>query len=336
MKRIQGLDLARTFAFIGMVLVNFKIVLNASEKSGFFFSLLEGKAAASFVVLAGISLGLSSKKITQTQIFKRSLFLFVIGFLNYFIFEADIIHYYAFYFFFGAFFIHLSFRKLIFLSLSTNLIFLLLFLILNYDIGWNWKTLEYIKFWTLKGFIRNLFFNGFHPIFPWLGFFFIGIGLAKLPLEEKRIQELLIMIGIFMMSFSSLFLLILNYTYQNEFSQIFTTSPMPPTPFYTVNATGAAFILIGCCLRFESFFTRTYLINCLTPLGRQTLTMYIAHIVLGMGIMEELGYLEKQNTIEFVYISSLVFCFIAILFSYIWSNFFKQGLIELLMRKITK
>ena len=63
--RLDGLDLARYVAFVGMVIVNFKIAMGAESDGGYLSlitSALEGRAAATFVVLAGIGLGLSGLK----------------------------------------------------------------------------------------------------------------------------------------------------------------------------------------------------------------------------------------------------------------------------------
>lgn len=63
--RLEGLDLARYFAFVGMVIVNFKITMGAEGEIGVLNLLttaLEGRAAATFVVLAGIGLGLAGLK----------------------------------------------------------------------------------------------------------------------------------------------------------------------------------------------------------------------------------------------------------------------------------
>lgn len=59
-KRIIGIDLARALAVIGMILVNFKIVFGENGIKSF-VDILEGKAAATFVVLAGFGLALMTK-----------------------------------------------------------------------------------------------------------------------------------------------------------------------------------------------------------------------------------------------------------------------------------
>ena len=60
-ERLIGLDIARYLAFVGMVLVNFDIVMSHGVQSneGFFnefIGQLQGRDSATFVVLAGICL----------------------------------------------------------------------------------------------------------------------------------------------------------------------------------------------------------------------------------------------------------------------------------------
>lgn len=104
--RLAGLDLARLFALFGMVLVNFSIVMGAeggTDSSATLSGFMEGKAAGTFVVLAGLGLGLSAARYGHSSntktILKRAAFLMVLGLLNSVIFPADILHYYAIYFY---------------------------------------------------------------------------------------------------------------------------------------------------------------------------------------------------------------------------------------------
>lgn len=56
--RLHGLDIARFLAFCGMVLVNFRIaaqVTPGTDAISLFTNSLEGRAAALFVVLAGLA-----------------------------------------------------------------------------------------------------------------------------------------------------------------------------------------------------------------------------------------------------------------------------------------
>ncbi len=63
-KRIVGLDIARALAVLGMVIVNYKVVMVSNATQGWLATttgLLEGRAAATFVVLAGIGLSLMTR-----------------------------------------------------------------------------------------------------------------------------------------------------------------------------------------------------------------------------------------------------------------------------------
>ena len=105
-RRLHGLDLARYLALAGMVLVNFRLAMAVETDGGGwlagFFHLLEGKASATFVTLAGVGLMLATQRLAwwqaSVQTWRRAVFLAVLGLLNLTVFPADILHYYAVYF----------------------------------------------------------------------------------------------------------------------------------------------------------------------------------------------------------------------------------------------
>jgi len=246
--RLQGLDLARFLAFVGMVIVNFQIVMGAEGGTGILATLtqaLEGRAAASFVVLAGIGLGLSAQRAGFNQTLgltvRRAAFLLVVGLINMLIFPADILHYYAFYFLFGALLLSLGLPALTGVIVALNVAAVVMILTLNYDAGWNWETYDYTGFWTPTGFVRNLFFNGWHPVVPWLGFFLFGIILSRLSLSDRRVQLALAGLGGLALVGAELASagLLSRFT-GTELAPLFTTSPVPPMPMYTLAGMGAA------------------------------------------------------------------------------------------------
>lgn len=340
--RLEGLDIARFAAFVGMVIVNFKIAMGAEGEDGILAQLtglLEGRAAATFVVLAGLGLGLSAARDTSMQTLgvtlRRATFLLVIGLANMLVFAADILHYYAFYFLFGVLLLPLGTRALILVIVALNTAFIVMMFTLNYDAGWNWTTYDYEGFWTPVGFIRNLFFNGWHPVIPWLGFFVVGIVLARLSLGERSVQHRLIGLGILaiLLAEGLARLTYLGVSSDPELALLATTSPVPPMPFYTLAGIGISSTVIGVCLRFSNVFRALGLLALLTPAGRQTLTLYIAHILIGMGTLEALGMLSNQS-LNTAVIASLFFCALTIVYANLWARYFKRGPIEALMRRV--
>jgi uncharacterized membrane protein YeiB len=338
--RLDGLDLARFVAFVGMVIVNFKIVMGA-EHDGSLLSVvtsaLEGRAAATFVVLAGIGLGLAGLRgIGETILatLKRAVFLLVLGLLNMLIFDADILHYYALYFFFGVLLLPLSNCGLIAVIVGLNVAFVVMILALDYDAGWNWDTYSYSGFWTPVGFVRNLFFNGWHPVIPWLGFLLFGIVLSRLPLSIWSTQRNLIVGGALAFGVAeglSRVLSPLLGAIDPELAGLGTTEPVPPMPLYTMAGLGAASVVVGLCLAISERLKAWGVLRIIVPAGRQTLTLYIAHVLVGMGGLEALGLLGGQTVAQAVF-ASLLFCVGATVYALIWARWFRRGPIEALMR----
>ncbi len=339
MGRLEGLDLARFFALVGMVIVNFDVVMvnpllvNDSGVA----SILPGRAAALFVVLAGIGFGLAAKNKPWEHTFrltiKRFIFLLTLGLLNAAIFQADIIHYYAFYFLFGVLLLPLPNRYLAIVIFGLVLDFVLMAVFYNYDQGWDWANLHYQDFWSVSGFFRNLFFNGWHPVIPWLSFLILGIILSRITLKSVRTQSNMLVIGLavfFCSTWLANRLGTLFSTIDPEAAVLFTTTPIPPMPLYLISAGSLAVAVTGLCLLMEPILKRHKILAIFTPVGRQTLTWYIAHIVLGMGTLENLGQINNQTTTQALF-TALLFCVMATLLAFLWNLKFRRGPLETLM-----
>ncbi len=92
-------------------------------------------------------------------------------------------------------------------------------------------------------------------------------------------------------------------------------------------------MVVGVCLLISQRLKTIGVLRLLVPAGRQTLTLYIAHILVGMGTLEALGMLGGQTVRQAVG-ASLLFCFAATIYALIWARWFKRGPIEAAMRKI--
>ena len=344
-ERLIGLDIARYLAFVGMVLVNFDIAMSYGVQSneGFFnefIGQLQGRASATFVVLAGIGLGLSSfKKESQTvnTIVKRSIFLLILGLLNMTIFEGDILHYYAFYFLFGVFLLPFGNRALILVISILNLVFFSMMLFIDYESGWNFEELSYSGFWTIDGFTRNLFFNGFHPVFPWLGFFLLGMLMSRVLLKKRQVQIKMISWGLIAIIFSEIMSFIISgyvIPADSELQFLFMTDSMPPMPLYFLAASGSALLIIGLCLFVSEKFRESEIYSLIAPAGTQTLTLYVLHIIVGLGFIDAIGFTGTQTSSQ-AFVAAIIFCILGTIFAFTWSKWFRRGIFESLMRKLT-
>lgn len=343
--RLQGLDLARFAAFVGMVIVNFNVVTGAENTNDLLatvISTLEGKAAATFVVLAGIGLGLSFSHSNQSNaisiILKRAAFLMALGLTNSIIFPADILHYYAVYFALGVFFMQASNRWLVTAIVLLNVIFVVMVIALDYDAGWQWEDYSYTDFWSVTGFFRNLFFNGWHPVAPWLGFLLFGFILSRATLGEARTRHKLILFGVVSLAIACFLKIVLSFWFNSidpELVILATTSPIPPMPLYFLAGIGAASLTTGICLWLATTSYGNRAIQIVSPAGRQTLTLYIAHIIIGMGTLEALGMIGGQDS-KTAILAAILFCGVAVIYSITWSKFFHRGPVEALMSMVIR
>ncbi|QEI08053.1 DUF418 domain-containing protein [Pigmentiphaga aceris] len=337
--RLDGLDLARYLALAGMVLVNFRLAMQPATKGPLWleglFGFLEGKASATFVVLAGLGVSLATRAqvpvLARIWMLRRALFLLGVGMLNLLIFSADIIHYYAVYFLLAVPLLHARLAVLLAAMSAVALTSWLALLYLDYNQGWNWTALLYTDLWTPTGFMRNLLFNGFHPVLPWLALFLFGMLLARLPLQRAGTQWILLVVGLLMAALASM---LARWYQPSGLAWLLGTAPLPPGPFYLLMGMGSASFTIGLCLRVASAWPSGRW-HFLLPAGRMTLSLYLAHIVIGMGIMEATGALDGSRSLTDAMLAACAFLTLATLAAWAWSLKLKQGPIEMVMRRLT-
>ena len=80
-------------------------------------------------------------------------------------------------------------RFLLLVSVVITLSFPVLMSFFNYDTNWNWSTLTYMNLWSFDGMLRHIFFNGFHPVFPWAAFLIFGMWLGRVDLSKTAIRN---------------------------------------------------------------------------------------------------------------------------------------------------
>jgi uncharacterized membrane protein YeiB len=349
MNRIVGLDIARAFAIIGMILVNFKVVFGG-EKNHILTKIVEvfeGKAAATFVFLAGvgISLGytsslrkLQSKSKYNKKIIKRALLLFVIGLSYLWLWPADILHYYGIYMILTLFFIDKSNKTILFVAVTLITLFPMLLLFINYEADWDFSSMTYTTFWTLKGFFKNLFYNGFHPVIPWLAFMLLGFWFGKQNLKNiVYLKRVTIITFLLLILVEVLCKIIVTLNPSESTTLLFSSSPMPPMPMYMISGLLSAFFIVSFCILLENRFKESKLLQLFQNIGKLALTFYVLHVIFGMGAVElfsETPYGEYSIVFSFWY--GVLFCLIAALFSFFWFKKYKTGPLEYLFKKIIK
>lgn len=353
--RIEGLDVTRGIAVLGMIFMNFKIAMLQGSISTEYSLLisLEGRFGVLFIFMAGVGLSLMNRKALQKndaflirrnriKVLKRALFLFILGMIFSIFWFADIFHFYSFYLLAGVILIKRS-KKSLFLTVLIIMFFtVILQLFFNWEKGWNFVSFSYTDFYTIPGFLRNLFFNGFHPIFPWLSFFILGMAVGKSNLNWNKTMKILLFVSlaVFILAETISFLSFsLSGILNGELSPIkyffLSTHSFPAGPLFMLSAGAqAVFSLFAVIFISRKLNSKNIIITSFKECGKMVMTHYVLHLLLGLATLYVLAAVFTLNTL-FIFIFSCVYFLLSIVFSLLWKKKFKFGPLELLMRKIS-
>lgn len=353
--RITGLDVARALAVMGMVLVNFTIVMGADGgEPGWLNSItsaFDGRAAATFVTLAGIGASLGSRRArlgsdpaarrsSRVVLLKRAAILFAIGWAFFIVWPADILHFYGAYLAIGATLLFVRDRWLWVLAtvaVSASAAWIMFF---DFFENWNLTTLSYNNLATPAGFLRNLFLDGFHPVLPWIGFYLIGMWLGRTDLRAVVWRRTLVIWSavVLVLTEATAWIALgpkgsnLDGIDDSSWRRLFSVDPLPPLPLYVL-AGGATAILVICGSIWLAETLPRRVMEPLVNTGQLALTIYIAHVVIGMGLLDAVGMLDDQS-LPWAVTTSTAFSATAVLASWLWRRRFRRGPVEAIMRRI--
>lgn len=357
-QRIVGYDVARALAILAMVIVHFALTFVNIEQPetkgllGLIVQFCEGRAAALFVVLAGVGLSLiartqanpspESLQAKRWTLTKRGLFLLGLGLLNLTIWPGDILRVYGVSFLLIAWLFQSSNRRILGLALGFMLAFVGLMLRFNFNQNWDWTTLEYTNLWTIKGGLRNLFFDGFRSVFPWTSLIFFGIWLGRQNVQAAHVRWRLFWLGLGLALGAQIGSIGLIYTFTNvwpilgqaDAELLFSTGSIPPMPLFLLSAGGVALAIIMSCVHLSELFTNSRIIRSLAATGQLALTWYIGHVVIGLGVLTSLGLYQNQSLATALWLA-LGFFGLAVGCSVWWKKRFNNGPLESILRWAT-
>lgn len=355
-KRMVGFDLARAYAIFGMYVVNYNVVFgnyNDTSWGSRFLSLFSGNASTVFVLLAGMGVALMTNRASytleerrklRTTINKRALLLLGLGLLLFLWWPADILHFYAGYMHIAAFLLFVDKRYYLHAATFSVVIFHLLLIAIPYETGWNFETLAYQDFWTVPGFLRNTFYNGWNPVFPWFAYFTTGMYLGRLDWTLPETQWKMFLTGLGLFGTTWVFQTASQVAPINEAAKFYINADyLPPFLPFMISTAGFGLMLIAFFMYISNFLSENAFAKNVAKTGQMTLTHYISHLTIGMIFFTFITGKEFEGTMNdqlpvhpLVIFSFAVGYFIAsYYFSKLWTRKFKNGPFELLMRKFS-
>ncbi|NDJ85944.1 MAG: DUF418 domain-containing protein [Chloroflexi bacterium] len=116
---------------------------------------------------------------------------------------------------------------------------------------------------------------------------------------------------------------------------LFGRNMIPPLPLYMLSAGSTAMIVVLLLVELSQHFGSSRWWRVLATTGQFALTLYVAHIVIGMGIIQTLGWIDSGQPLGLATLYSLAFYAGCITFVGLWHMKFQRGPFEALLRHIT-
>lgn len=347
--RVPGLDVARALAILGMVIVNFQLVIASAATEPAWLRVavtsIQGRAAATFVVLAGVGASLMARgarasgdpdmrRRVRSALVRRALFLGVLGTAFLVIWPADILHFYGAWMLVGAGLLFVSSPVIAGVALAVVAASATYLLVGDFFAHWNLATLEYEGLFRPARFLENLVLNGFHPVLPWLALYLGGMLLGRLDLTSASVRRRLLWTATPLAVVSHLAedLLVPEMLDAIRPIHLLGTGSIPPTPGFVVACGSVAVLVIVLAIEVAPRMPR-WIRQPLESTGQLALSIYIAHVVVGLGALEEMGRLEGQ-TLGYAVGASLLFTGLSVVCATLWRLRMKRGPVEALMRAI--
>lgn len=357
-ERLAGVDLARSIALFGMFIIHFDSVLGPAGSGPLWYFLVQrlvsGAGWALFVVQLGVGISLRMARRARAQgherewwperatLLRRGLFLFVAGLLFLPIWRWDILHFMGVYLCMAAVLCGATSRQLCTAIVVTVVIFHVLFFTMGYSAALEVAANTYGGSWNLRGFVPELVFKGYYPVLPWFSFALVGMWLGRQNLESQTLLRKLVLLGVSIAGLGHggalLSRMSLASRPEGHAAQILRafagTVPMPPTLSFLCAAAGSAVAICAASLLVAHRFRDARAIRALATVGQQSLTHYIAHILVAIGIARLVRGLEV-DAVQLSLGGALAYSVLAVLSSVLWRRRFGGGPIELVMRRVT-
>ncbi len=360
MKRLIGVDVAGALAIAGMVVIDFEVAMFAGQRGPGWLrtltGLLDGRATAMFLVLAGVGASLMTESArrrgdlaglaaARTRLLRRAVLLMIAGYLFIPIWPADILHSYAFCIGIGALLLAVSDRALWLWAALAVALFAGLYSFAGYWDQLDAINLAYQGFWTPVGLVRSLLFNGWHPVLPWVAFFLAGMWLGRRDLHDAATRWRIAGIAVTAAAAAET----VAFFNPIEFDivakspsalgvvagnrALLTGGPLPPGPVYLLAAGGTAVAIILLCVAAGERWPAARPIRWSAAAGGSVLTIYFGHVLVGMGMLKAVGRLDSQ-TLGFAVGAAAVFLTVALAFAVIWRRSHRRGPVEWAMRSL--
>jgi uncharacterized membrane protein YeiB len=345
--RIAGLDVARSLAILGMMVVHYVPYHDPDRRPGagfpdpslgqeLLFGIPSGRASSLFAVLAGVGLGLLLARADRpvSNVLRRAAVLAVLGLLLVPAWGGMILHFFAFWFVVGLLVRRLPDAWLLGLAVALLPIGWFGAMALGGELGAISDPSPLDPILRASEFWPNFLFTHFgYPAVLWFSFVLFGMWLGRRRLLERRRQVALLVGGAVavaaMAGVAALAESAEVISSDPELAALFDDRPHTVGFPYMVGAAGSAVLAIGGCLLLATAFPRT--LRPLAAAGQISLTLYLLHLVplvfwLGDRPSTLAEYGDHPAPVEFLFPLGVFAAFV--LAASAWLAHFERGPVE--------
>lgn len=354
-RRLHGFDVARALAIGAMVVVNFDVIIGDCAIPVKWITVaiesLYGRAAATFVMLAGVSLALMTNRTRfaiaepplASYLLRRCALLLVTGLVLSIWWTADILHFYAFFISTGIWLLDRTdacLRCLLAVALCIS-IPVCAALTVVYD---QYDLLPFMEKlgWSVR-LLPDLVTSPNYSVFPWMTFFMIGLLLGRKSASGPAFFRRCAAVGAVSCIAVELFSAMMVFWAESRDMEIMgniwltfiRSEAFPVTPLFIFSAGASAMAVISLSMVLSTPAGNARFVLPAAAFGRLSLTMYVTHLVLAGAVRTWLDTTLFSITTWHVIFAAILFCCLGICFAVIWLRFFRRGPLEMLFHRFS-
>jgi uncharacterized protein len=350
--RLDGPDVVRAMALIGVVVMNFHgyLIIGADPSSpagevgqGWAASLfdpwsgpLSTRFAATFVLVAGVGVTLLTRssigdggRTTEMRwrLARRGVLLYTVGEFIDVIWPGTILPYYGAMFVVAAvvFPLRSVWIAVIGASAAVSGWGIHVWLFWRAEAGHDTSWLTSPDDNSIRHYLFAVMVNGTHPLLPWLAFLCAGMLLAR-SFGNERWRAAALGTGVSLFAGATVIGSMASTPFQNV---LLSTHPGDGGIVYVASALGTALIAYGGIDWLSSRFPTA--LDPLRRAGQMTLTLYLAHVLVFNGVVDWLGWIEPSG-LDVALLFAIGFWIVAIAAAAVWQRRFGIGPAERVYR----
>lgn len=355
--RVEGYDVARAIAVLGMILVNGRQILLMDSHPGTAWfvqaaDFLYGRPAVLFVILAGVGLSLMSRRAIasgepeklaeiRATLWKRSIVLYAMGMLFRRWWGADILHFYGVFLSTAALLLTLRGKWLWGLIASILLASGGVFLVIDQTPPFIGEAIS--RAGMFGDWFDDLFIDGSYPLVPWLMFLLIGLWLGRneiitsAAVRRRLVRGALIslvaaeLLGRLM---PPLLFGVLGLRNEGVLEMLCMLNSFPMTPLFSISAVSGAVLILSLAMARPSPFLPTGAWRVLQNTGKFSLSIYVSHIFLFLWLESWLRGMVSVEIYPALAVSIILVCFFVVpAAADSWARNFGRGPLEWVLRQ---